>query len=120
MHPAAYRFQGRFGSCRGEPQVQTRYPEHPTLLGLMDCREAARDRLPAERDPYCFQTESTRRLLVTEKIPGTRFARMLTQSLSDWVATTPSSVTWPPLTTIWIDGTLPIAYRSSPGSPKIA
>ena len=48
---------------------------------------------------------STRRLLVTEKTPLTPLARRPAMSLSASVATTPSSVTLPLSTMMWIEGT---------------
>src|SRR5712664_4051542 len=79
------------------------------------CWETVRDCLRA--DCYFYSPDWTRRLFVTEKTPGTLFARMETKFLSPWLSTTPSSVTCPPLTMMWIGGTGPKAYRCSAGSP---
>ena len=57
----------------------------------------------------CAGYLSTRRLLVTEKAPGTPLAWMLAMFRSMAVATTPSSVTWPFLTMMWMGGTAWIA-----------
>src|SRR5215475_3925704 len=55
---------------------------------------------------------TTCRLLSTEKVPGTLLARMLAVSLSPWLSTTPSSVTWPFLTIIRMGFWTPSAYFS--------
>ncbi len=46
----------------------------------------------------------TTRLSVTEKTLGTWLARMRMIVSSSWLSTTPSSVTWPLSTMIWMDG----------------
>jgi hypothetical protein len=48
---------------------------------------------------------STRRLFVTEKTPGSAFARIPASVLSDSLATTPVSVRFPFFTMMWIGGT---------------
>ena len=61
--------------------------------------------------------DSTRKLLVTENIPGTPFARMPAKFLSPSLSTTPSSVTCPFFTIMRIGFCTPIAYFSSAGYP---
>ena len=46
----------------------------------------------------------TIKLSVTEKTFGTWLARMRMIVSSNWLSTTPSNVTWPLSTMIWIDG----------------
>jgi hypothetical protein len=60
---------------------------------------------------------STRRLFVTEKTPETLFACSPAMFLSIWLSTTPSSVTFPFLTMMWIGGTACNAYRFSAACP---
>lgn len=60
---------------------------------------------------------TTTRLLVTEKAPGTLLARTFAMSLSAWLSTTPSSVTFPFLTIIRIGLITGMAYFSSAGNP---
>ncbi len=58
----------------------------------------------------------TTRLFVTENTFGTPFARNPARFLSVSLSATPSSVTFPFFTMMWIDGTADSAYRCSPGS----
>jgi len=65
----------------------------------------------------CHDWFSTRRLFVTEKTPETLFACSPAMFLSIWLSTTPSSVTFPFLTMMWIDGSACNAYRFSAACP---
>src|SRR5215510_8680784 len=53
-------------------------------------------------ESQCFFFAGTSRLLVTENTPGTPFARMLTRFLSPVESTTPSRVTCPRSTIMWM------------------
>src|SRR5581483_3548122 len=66
---------------------------------------------------YCC---ATRRLFVTEKMPGTLFARTPAKFLSASLSTTPSRVTCPFFTMIRIGFTTGISYFCSAGYPYIA
>ena len=57
------------------------------------------------------------RLFVIEKTPETPLACTPAMVLSFWLSTTPSSVTCPFLTMMWIDGTACTAYRFSAACP---
>jgi len=64
-----------------------------------------------EEDANCHQDAhrelyfSTVNSFVTENTPETEFARALARILSALFATTPTSVTWPFFTMMWIGGT---------------
>jgi len=57
-----------------------------------------------------FPSSSTLRLLVTENTPDTLLACISATCLSIWRATTPSRVTCPLLTTMWMGGTARSEY----------
>ncbi len=61
---------------------------------------------PPQRWDYDF---TTRRLLITLNTPGTPLAWMPATFLSVWLSTTPSSVTTPFLTMMWMGGSGPHA-----------
>lgn len=70
----------------------------------------------ANRPAYFSMT----RLFFTENTPDTPFAERLATVLSPSLLTTPSSVTLPFATMMWMEGTADKVYRSSPGFEKMA
>jgi|SRR5580658_9817743 hypothetical protein len=64
----------------------------------------------------CCDYLLTTRLFVTENTFGTPFARNPARFLSVSLSATPSSVTFPFFTIMWIEGTADSLYRCNPGA----
>src|ERR1700756_5884784 len=80
------------------PRVNNDFAKPQAGVGWKAWEECERA-VPSSRVPHYFDP-TTCRLLSTEKVPGTVFARIFARSLSLWLSTTPSSVTCPFLTMI--------------------